>query len=66
MPRGRPRKVGDNPQLYTDVHEIVAEYLSRLCGVPGCVPRNHVEDARIMLIVLEKDHQLKLIKGTIS
>lgn len=60
MPRGRPRKLGDNPELYTETDHIVSEYLAKLCEIPGCIPRNHVEDARIILNALERDHQLKL------
>lgn len=53
MPRGRPRKVPEEP--LTNVEEEVAKVLAAYCGIPGCIARNHAEEAkRVVEIVKSK------------
>jgi hypothetical protein len=42
--RGRPPKPKEEP--LTSAEERVATYLSRTCGIPGCFPAVHRNDAR--------------------
>lgn len=53
MTLGRPRKVQAEPDEALAGHEAVqytiAEILQTRCGIPGCVPKHHIEEAGIIL-----------------
>lgn len=56
--RGRPRKV---PVVEpTDDEATVAEFLSKNCGIYGCTPKNHIEEARELLAILGRNSTRKL------
>lgn len=65
MPRGRPIKViTDNSDLngHEEAELTIAQVLQERCGIPGCVAKHHIEEARIILrrlirldIVKERD-----------
>lgn len=52
MPRGRPRKIALE-EGYTSLEITVGEFLAGHCGVPGCKPEWHVDEARTLLNLLE-------------
>ncbi len=64
MPRGRPRKIvmAEDEELrgLDALQMTVAEVIQEtLCGIPGCMPKFHLEDARV---VVRKMKDLDLIK----
>jgi hypothetical protein len=60
MPRGRPRTI---PKIQPDDLELeIADVISRYCGIPGCGPRNHVDEARNILEVIWKRVPRETIK----
>lgn len=58
MPRGRPRKVPVEPIDPDTLQWGVAKILSRNCGVPGCSPRNHLEEASEIIEVIKYYREL--------
>lgn len=64
MPRGRPRKVIEEPDATLKgleaVEQGIAEILQERCGIKGCLPKLHLDEARI---ILKKLVQYDLVKG---
>ena len=64
MPRGRPRKIvlmEEEPELvgHKAAQYTIAEVLVPYCGITGCIPKHHMEDAGI---ILQKLIRLDLLK----
>lgn len=64
MPRGRPRKVIVEPDEELKgleaVELVIAQVLQERCGINGCLPKLHLDEARI---ILKKLVQYDLVKG---
>lgn len=64
---GRPRKIPppkdevENPFIKETIEEL-AEYLSNWCGIPGCMGKNHIEEARNIKSFLER-RGIKFVNG---
>lgn len=54
MPRGRPRKVPVEPLVPESLEWEVAQVLSGYCGVPGCNPKNHKEEAIRLIEIMKR------------
>lgn len=59
MPRGRPRKVPVEPVLPESIEWEVAGVLAQRCGIPGCSPRNHIEEAKQITIIMKRKFNLE-------
>ena len=59
MPRGRPRKVVVEPLAPESVEWEVAAVLARMCGIPGCGPRLHLEEAKQITIIMKRKYNLE-------
>lgn len=57
MPRGRPRRVVMEPPV--DYELKAAQLLADRCGIPGCSPKNHLEEVRALSQLIKES-----IKGT--
>lgn len=52
--RGRPKAPVKEPPM--EKEEVVAEMLARMCGIPGCGARYHIEDARTIIRVIKGEN----------
>lgn len=59
MPRGRPRKVPVEPVHPESIEWEVAQALAEKCGVPGCLPKNHMIEATHLVLIMKKKYNLK-------
>jgi hypothetical protein len=59
MPRGRPRKVPVEPVSPESLEWEVAQVLAKSCGVPGCLPKNHMVEATQLVIIMKDKYNLK-------
>jgi hypothetical protein len=59
MPRGRPRKVVVEPVPSDSLQWEVAQELVRHCGVPGCSPRLHLEEASHIIEIMDKRYNFR-------
>ena len=59
MPRGRPRKVVVEPIASDSIEMEVAAVLAKVCGIPGCSPRLHLEEAKQITIIMKRKYNLE-------
>jgi hypothetical protein len=59
MPRGRPRKVVVEPLAPDSIELEVASVLSKVCGIPGCAPRLHLEEAKQITIIMKRKYNIE-------
>jgi hypothetical protein len=50
--RGRPKKQPMEP--VTEAQNAMANVLAVWCGVPGCLPRNHIDEVKELETALEE------------
>ena len=54
-PRGRPRKIVVEPVQSGSLEFEVSNLLSHFCGIPGCGPKLHLEDASKVIELVKRN-----------